>query len=931
MQRPVEERDEFLRAQCAEEEELYLQVRDALDAEERMGNFLREPLINLATLVRPFEAQQVIADRFEILREIGEGGMGVVYEAFDRRLQQRIAIKAAKPGFQRLLSPELRGALHVRHENICVMNEIHTAQTQHGEIDFLTMEFLDGETLSARLAKVEKLPHKEALDIAEQLCAGVAAAHHSGILHRDLKCANVFLSKNEDGSCRAVIMDFGLATRMDLADAELGGTPEYMAPELWKGEPASSASDIYALGVVFYEMVAGRRPCGREAKLRSLALELPAQNNGHPISASRDEPAAPSLWIGEERWEDKQFTSRPLPPSAWTHGLDRRWDRVTMGCLAPSPAERPPDVGHILTDLKREPIRKWPFVTAALLFLVLTTVVGLVRPLRQWVADWIWPPNVRLAVLPFDGPKDLATVGGGALEDIAQRVQQLPSERKWPFNKLSRSVAVIPPSQTAAQKIDSPQRARDVLNATHTLQVVLRPEANGKLSAHASIVDTHSRLPVKEWSVPYQQKDVGAMSAALTHLLAMTFRLRESSSEDALSTAAMTPYLNGLYFLNRENHSYNGTYFGTGGTRSYDDAMAQFQQAATLDPTSALPPAGVALALVQKFHDKLQKSDLEQAQEFVRVAQSRNPDSTRVLLSSAEVSTAAGHQNRAVKDYRRILELEPRNVDALLGMADVYKRLEEFEEATAAIRKAQELDPDYYRPYEVMGLFYADQGRLNEAAEQFRKTVALAPKFFDGYSDLGAMLIGLRRFDEAEVALQKSLSIQETPLALNNMGALRARQGRFAEAAEYQRRALVYQPNKLNWLLNLADNLRWARQPSAARPYYLKGRNLTLAKITEEPNIARARALFAYFCARLGHTTQARQELKESVNLAPDDTVVLENAILTYEALGERELALEIARKLSLESLKQLFDEPDLADFCQDPRFKQLMVDKGGQ
>ena len=322
MQRPVEERDGFLRAQCGEENELYLQVRDALDAEQRMGNFLREPLINLATLARPFEAQQVVADRFEILREIGEGGMGVVYEAFDRRLQQRIAIKAAKPGFQRLLSPELKGALHVRHHNICMMNEIHTAQTQYGEIDFLTMEFLDGETLSAHLAKVGKLPHKEALDIAEQLCTGVAEAHRSGILHRDLKCANVFLTKNEDGSCRAVIMDFGLATRMDLANPESGGTPEYMAPELWKGEPASSASDIYALGVIFYEMVAGRRPWGREGKQKPVSQEPSSPASGHPLSANGNESSAPSLWIGEERWEDKQFTPYPLPPApgrtAWT-------------------------------------------------------------------------------------------------------------------------------------------------------------------------------------------------------------------------------------------------------------------------------------------------------------------------------------------------------------------------------------------------------------------------------------------------------------------------------------------------------------------------------------------------------------------------------------------------------------------------------------
>ncbi len=181
-----------------------------------MGNFLLEPLLDLTTVIRRFEPGQLIAERFEILREIGEGGMGVVYEAQDVKRQQRVAIKAAKPGFQRMLSPELEGALKVRHHNICLVNEIHTEKTEQGEIDFLTMELLEGETLSARLARVGKLDHKEALDIACQLCAGLAEAHQSDIVHRDLKSSNVLLCANEDGSCRAVITDFGLASRTAL-------------------------------------------------------------------------------------------------------------------------------------------------------------------------------------------------------------------------------------------------------------------------------------------------------------------------------------------------------------------------------------------------------------------------------------------------------------------------------------------------------------------------------------------------------------------------------------------------------------------------------------------------------------------------------------------------------------------------------------------
>src|SRR5664279_2657019 len=170
LQLQPEEREAYLRAACNGNQELHGELVEALQWEERMGSFLLEPLFDLAQIARPFEPGQIVSERFEIIREIGEGGMGVVYEAFDRKLQQNIAIKAAKPGFQRLLSPELKAALKVRHQNICLVKEIHTAQTEYGEVDFLAMELLEGETLSANLAKAGKLSHEEALEIACQVC-----------------------------------------------------------------------------------------------------------------------------------------------------------------------------------------------------------------------------------------------------------------------------------------------------------------------------------------------------------------------------------------------------------------------------------------------------------------------------------------------------------------------------------------------------------------------------------------------------------------------------------------------------------------------------------------------------------------------------------------------------------------------------------------
>src|SRR5664280_2059035 len=331
LQLQPEEREAYLRAACNGNQELHGELVEALQWEERMGSFLLEPLFDLAQIARPFEPGQVVSERFEIIREIGEGGMGIVYEADDQRRKQRIAIKAAKPGFQRLLSPELEGALKVRHHNICLVNEIHTAQTEYGDIDFLTMEFLDGETLAVHLRAQGKMPEPRALEIARQLCAGLSEAHHSGIIHRDLKSANVILCREPNGSVRAVITDFGLAGGEGGASV-LAGTPRYIAPEIWQGKPASKASDIYALGMILYDMVKGLN-----AKIPVSKAEL--------------------------------VQTVPPPPDEIAKGLSKRWARTLVRCLDPLPAVRPSDAAVVLSGLERRPLKFMPLLAIPLLAL----------------------------------------------------------------------------------------------------------------------------------------------------------------------------------------------------------------------------------------------------------------------------------------------------------------------------------------------------------------------------------------------------------------------------------------------------------------------------------------------------------------------------------------------------------------------------------
>src|SRR5437867_2084171 len=190
--------------------------------------------------------------------------MGIVFEAFDEKLERRVALKCAAAGFRSRLPPEVRTASEISHPNVCRTFEIHTTDTSHGPLEFLTMEWLDGETLSERIRR-GALPEPEARAIALQVCAGLSEAHSKGVIHGDLKGANVILTNAADGATRAVITDFGLAhmpgtSHLGGRSGRPGGTPGYMAPEQKGGTKATAASDIYALGVMLYEMLAGRRP-----------------------------------------------------------------------------------------------------------------------------------------------------------------------------------------------------------------------------------------------------------------------------------------------------------------------------------------------------------------------------------------------------------------------------------------------------------------------------------------------------------------------------------------------------------------------------------------------------------------------------------------------------------------------------------------------
>lgn len=226
----------------------------------------------LAGWAATFRAGDVVARRYRVVRFIARGGMGEVYEAFDGDLSARVALKTVlstvcdDPRAVRRLKAEVQLAHRVSHENVCRIYDlgVHSFDGGRGVVHFLTMEYIEGERLSERIARGRLTP-SESLDVARRLLNGLRAAHTAGILHRDFKSDNVMLRPSPGGRTTPVIMDFGLARRLEddaarLSGNGLSGTPCYMAPEQLEGQPLTIASDIYSFGVVWFETLTAQLP-----------------------------------------------------------------------------------------------------------------------------------------------------------------------------------------------------------------------------------------------------------------------------------------------------------------------------------------------------------------------------------------------------------------------------------------------------------------------------------------------------------------------------------------------------------------------------------------------------------------------------------------------------------------------------------------------
>jgi len=840
---------------------------------------------------------------YRVEERLGGGGMGVVYRAEDTRLQRPVALKFLPPELTRdpdaraRFIQEARAASALEHPNICAVHDI--GETPEGE-SFICMAYCQGVTLKRRIQE-GALPLLTAVGWAEQIASGLAAAHEHGIVHRDVKPANLMVTT--DGVVK--IVDFGLAklagTSALTATGMMVGTAAYVAPEQARGGPVDHRADLWSLGVVLYEMVTGRLPF-RAAHVQALLLAV---------------------------IHDRETSVTELRPE-----VPAELARVIHRCLRKNPAERYQSAVELRGDLRRvlaalesgsEPtlsaptaVTRWPSrrrLAVALAAALAVAALAGIAPLRRLLAGGArFPAEKHVAVLPLANVAGDATGQAfcdGLMETLASHVTWLARDR--------RGVWVVPASEVRSAAVASAGEARRRFGVTLAVTGSVQRDG-GSVRVTLNVVDTASLRQLGSTVIDDRTahlatlQDSAVLELAALLDLPVAAEARRRLSDDATSApGAYTLYLEGRGALQRFERA-----------ESVDAAIAAFESALARDPTFAPALAGLGEASFRKWGHTHDAAWIARAEAACASALALDPRLAAALVTRAMARDATGRYEEAIGELERALALDPANATAWGELAQAYAAVGRPADAEATHLKAIAANPGYWAGYNALGVFYLEQGRLAEAAAQFARVVALTPDNYWGYNNLGGLKVYLGDTAGAREAFARSLAIEPNYGALANLGTLAFDTGDLAEAARLYRRALEFDGSDYTVWGNLAAACRWGGGAADdAAPLYRRAAAMAEERLRVNPRDGAVLSDLAAYAAELGEGARARALLERALAASPDDPGVRFQAAVTCERLGDRRRALAllagaVARGLPRERAMR---SPALAALRGDPAF----------
>ncbi len=766
--------------------------------------------------------------RYRIEARLGEGGMGIVYKAYDKELDRTVAIKllrvgvAAEAGAMQRFKQELLLASKISHKNIL---RIHDLGDVNG-IKFISMAYVEGEDLHAQLRRSGRLPMAQVVKIARQLCGALEAAHAEGVVHRDLKPQNVLIDKADN----AYISDFGLAKSIEASAAgmtrtgEFLGTPKYMSPEQVEAKPVDNRSDLYSLGLILYEMAAGQVPFTGDSALQ----------------------------VMYQRVRQKPKNIKTLNPE-----LPDYLARIIMRCLERDPAARYQSAKEILADLDAErasvsaarsvqialpmPANRLWLALGGVLLVVLAFAIPpvwhliLERPAGSTATKFGVPAEpVSLAIIPFrnaSGDRSLDWLGPSLAEMLSTDVGQSSYLRTVPSDRVHQILHDLRITPDSSLDPDTLRRVAEFASADRLLwgQYI-------KLGDQIRIDATLQHLKTQRtFALKVEAPNEKELPAAVEQLAESVHQslafspdiikeLRSKSLKPSTkSVQALRYYSEGLQLArqgksldalkrfeasSKEDPDFALAYAKLGqiyANLGYDDKAQEFSRKA-VDLSENLPPQ--EKYLIGANHARIMKNSAKAIESYENLAKVL-PDDLDVQFGLAGLYEDAGSFDKAREHYARVLKADPKNVDALLATGRVETRgrspQSSLDYLNSALTLAVQLGNDEEKAniLLILGEAYSMLQKPDDALRNYEESLAIRRRLGQkrGVADslqamaqvqgnLGKLDLALKGYQEALRLRREIGDTKGIGHTLNDLGVLYAIRGQHDQALKLFKEAL---------------------------------------------------------------------------------------------------------------------------------------------
>jgi len=862
---------------------------------------------------------------YTILEKLGEGGMGIVYRAQDTTLDRVVALKflsqhlTSDPTEKERFYLEAKAASALNHPNITTIYEIQ----DHDNQLFIAMEFVEGQTLK-ELIEQEPLPMKRVLDIAVQVCEGLAAAHEKGIVHRDIKSENIMLSPKG----QAKIMDFGLAkvrgtTKLTQAGSTLG-TAAYMSPEQARGEEVDQRSDIFSFGVVLYELLTGQLPFKGEHQA-AIAYSI----------------------MNEE----------PQPVVRYNNKVSVDLERIVFKALAKDKEERYQHIDDLLADLRRErksleyvktttlaqpvetqkPLKKRmiPLVLAGLAVLIL--IVGYFALFNKKEPE---SGRKMLAVLPFEnlGAPEQEYFAAGITDEITTHLAKVGG-----LGVISRtSVLQYKDTKKTVQQIGKELGVQYVLEGTIlwdksgvTNRVRINPQLIRVKDGTHVWAETYDRVLEQIFAL---QSDIAEKVASALSITLVEAEHRYIAAKPTENLEAYEYYLRGKEYWNRSS-----------GEKDIRIAIEMYEKAVELDPTFALAYASLSQTHSWMYWFYVDRTDerLNRAKESVDKALKLKPDLPEAHLAlGVYYYWGSWDYDRALEQFALAQKGQPNNSDLMKSIGFVQRRQGKFEQAVTNLKQAAELDPRYYNLPEEISNTYRNLRKYAEAEYYIDLAITLAPDIPSVYSEKSWLyLLSEGDTRKARKVLQEGAGKADASRFVPDLAWLDVLDGEYQTALDRLTESTIVidaydaisSDGATLYFLTKARIYDLLNRPQPKLANYDSARIVMENKVQSKPSEAAFHSQLGIAYAGLGRKEEAIREGKKAVELLPvskdalDAPDYIQNLAQIYVMVGEYDSAIDrLEYLLSIPSwnvsIPYLRIDPTWAPLRNHPRFQKLLA-----